>query len=77
MISILGNRNDVDDALSRTIFPDTDHNVPPLNGFGELIQEEEKDPVWVWKDGKEGFEELLRRVVEILNEFESRKSFVE
>lgn len=42
---IPGHRNVVADALSRTIFPDSECGTPPLEDFGELIQEEGREPL--------------------------------
>lgn len=49
---IVGSWNVVAGALSRTIFPDAEYDAPTLEEFGESLQEEGKDPIWVWKDGK-------------------------
>ncbi|KAI0994842.1 hypothetical protein K3495_g13340 [Podosphaera aphanis] len=59
---IPGKINEVADALSRTIFPDSSSNTPPLEEFGEMISEVNMEPLWVWKDGKGGYEELLKKV---------------
>ncbi|POS82271.1 hypothetical protein EPUL_005521, partial [Erysiphe pulchra] len=61
---IPGNRNVVADALSRTIFPDENSEIPSLDEFGELVKDERNEPLWIWKDGKRGYEELLRKVAE-------------
>lgn len=54
------------DALSRTIFPDEGGEVPSLEEFGMLVEDEKNDPVWIWKDGKGGYEELLKRILQPL-----------
>ncbi|KAI0996301.1 hypothetical protein K3495_g11880, partial [Podosphaera aphanis] len=74
---IAGSRNVVADALSRTVFPDAGNNTRPLEEFGELVQEEEKEPLWIWKDGKDGYEELLRKVAGPLKEMEMERFFSE
>jgi hypothetical protein len=55
---IPGKKNSVADALSRTIFPDLQPGQSDaiLDSIGHL------DPSlnWVWKDGKGGYEELLK-----------------
>lgn len=35
------------DALSRAIFPDSECDAPPLQEFGELIDEKGVDPIKV------------------------------
>ncbi|POS82380.1 hypothetical protein EPUL_006396, partial [Erysiphe pulchra] len=72
---IPGERNEVADALSRTIFPGSDCGTPPLEEFGELVVIENQDPLWIWKDGKGGYEELLEKVAGPLNERELEKLF--
>lgn len=59
---IPGSRNQVADALSRTIFPDPGSGTPPLEEFGDLITGEDSEPCWVWKDGKGGYAELPKRI---------------
>ncbi|KAI0997732.1 hypothetical protein K3495_g10458 [Podosphaera aphanis] len=61
---IPGHRNVVADALSRTIFPDEDNDLLSLDEFGEMSTDRKGDPLWIWKDGKDGYEELLKRVSE-------------
>jgi RNase H-like domain found in reverse transcriptase/Integrase zinc binding domain/Integrase core domain len=58
---IEGVRNKEADALSRTIFPDqADENDEILKSLGEIVRDSDGNPEWVWKDGKGGYEELLR-----------------
>lgn len=71
---IPGSRNVVADALSRTIFPESESGTPPLEEFGELVMEE-GEPLWIWKDGKGGYAELLKKVGEPIQEAELRKLF--
>ena len=59
---ISGKRNEGADALSRTVFPDPNIKTPQIEEFGEFIDRDNADPIWVWKDGKGGYEELLRKV---------------
>ncbi|KAI1007351.1 hypothetical protein K3495_g872 [Podosphaera aphanis] len=47
IIWIPGKRNVVADSLSRTIFPDSEFNVPPLEEFGELLTGNDAEPLWV------------------------------
>ena len=63
---IPGKRNEVADALSRTIFPDPDSGTPPVEEFGELIRDKYGEPLWIWKDGKGGYEELIRKMADPL-----------
>jgi hypothetical protein len=55
---IAGRQNKVTDTLSRTIFPDCDSTDEVLESLGYI--DTESQPQWVWKDGKGGYEELLR-----------------
>ncbi|KAI1005393.1 hypothetical protein K3495_g2822 [Podosphaera aphanis] len=58
---IQGPRNKVADALFRTIFLDPNCKEDEfLRTWGE-IDTQEKDPIWKWKDGKGGYEELLKQ----------------
>ncbi|KAI1000467.1 hypothetical protein K3495_g7728 [Podosphaera aphanis] len=66
IVWIPGSRNVVADALSRTVFPDAECNTPPMEEFGELVLDGHDNPLWVWKDGKGGYEELLKKVAEPL-----------
>jgi hypothetical protein len=56
---IPGKRNVVADSLSRTVFPDVTGEDAVLQSLG-YIDESEGQSQWVWKDGKGGYEELLR-----------------
>lgn len=61
IVHIPGKRNRVSDALSRTVFPDDfgqDDEV--LYSCGDMVSVDGGTPTWVWKDGKGGYEELLR-----------------
>ncbi|KAK6585464.1 hypothetical protein PZA11_002191 [Diplocarpon coronariae] len=70
---IPGSRNKVADALSRTIFPDPEGNSDDyLDDFGHLDLSG-TEPEWVWKDGKNGYEELVRQVGEPLHDEELRR----
>ena len=61
IIYIEGKRNKVADGLSRTIFPDPDGGTDDLlNTLGDLVEDDNGEPKWVWKDGKGGYDELLR-----------------
>lgn len=57
---IPGKRNIIADGLSRTLFLGEDPEVD--QGLGKLIEQkdQEGDGEWFWKDGKGGFEELMR-----------------
>ncbi|RKF84192.1 hypothetical protein GcM1_141006 [Golovinomyces cichoracearum] len=66
-------RNVVADALSRSIFSDENGEVPSHHEFGQMSISEKNEPLWIWKDGKSGHEELLMRVSEPLRERELRK----
>lgn len=57
---IVGKRNVIADGLSRTIFPGNDPEVDPSLGTVVLDRDVEGDVEWFWKDGKGGFEELIR-----------------
>lgn len=59
---IPGPRNKVADALSRTIFPGDE--CCPSQKIRDALGELQKDPMWVWKDGKGGYEEFLRSLSE-------------
>jgi hypothetical protein len=56
---IPGPRNKIADALSRTVFPTYDGNDQLLDSLGQ-IEVHDGEPHWVWKDGKGGYDELLR-----------------
>jgi hypothetical protein len=68
---IPGVRNPVADALSRTIYPEP--GTPDLVEFGDLVFDEKDEPKWQWKDGKDGYAELLRSIGEPLRDEELRK----
>ena len=55
---IPGHRNKVADGLSRTLFRDSDCSEDTTV---QRVQQElaNQGPRWVWKDGKDGFEQLL------------------
>jgi len=59
---IRGPKNRVADALSRTIFTDPDCvTTPEIDGVG-FVDHSGDEPRWVWKDGKGGYEELLKQI---------------
>lgn len=70
---IPGSRNAIADALSRTIFPDEggSTDIPELQEFGEMVTED-GNPRWIWKDGKDGYQELLKRIGGPLHERDLR-----
>ncbi|KAI0992935.1 hypothetical protein K3495_g15249, partial [Podosphaera aphanis] len=73
---IQGTRNKVADALSRTIFSDPECKEDDLlRTLGE-IEMVDKEPKWKWKDGKGGYEELLKQNIittaDAANEVESK-----
>ncbi|KAI1005899.1 hypothetical protein K3495_g2318 [Podosphaera aphanis] len=70
---IPGERNVVADSLSRTIFPDSNFALPPLEDFGCLAIDDDGEPEWKLKDGKDGYMELLKYIGRPLydNELES------
>lgn len=73
---IPGPKNTVADALSRTIFSDPDcETTPELREIGNL-EVVDGTPVWVWKDGKGGYEELLKGIAEPLRLKELAKLMV-
>lgn len=62
IVWISGKRNEIADALSRTLFldPSNDRDAV-LEEYGAVIQSGDREPEWVWKDGKGGFVELTER----------------
>lgn len=58
---IEGTRNRIADGLSRTIFPEEEPAV--VKEIADEILEKKHDPEWYWKDGKGGFEEMVRNVL--------------
>ncbi|KAI0991496.1 hypothetical protein K3495_g16691, partial [Podosphaera aphanis] len=61
ILHVPGPRNQVADALSRTIFLDPDCEMEEaLIGAGEM-DEKDGQPKWVWKDGAGGYAEFLRK----------------
>ncbi|KAI0995670.1 hypothetical protein K3495_g12511, partial [Podosphaera aphanis] len=72
---IPGERNMVADALSRTIFPDKIGAMPPIEHFGRMGENGDGEPEWKWKDGKDGYTELLRHVGRPLHDLELEKLF--
>jgi hypothetical protein len=65
IVWIPGKRNPVADALSRTVFPDLNGDMPDLSEFGDLLSTDGESK-WIWKDGKDGYEELLKKIGEPL-----------
>lgn len=63
---IAGHRNLVTDSLSRTIFPDGKilDGLPSLSDFLYMVLNDYKQSEWIWKDGKNGYNELLRKIGE-------------
>ncbi|KAI0995489.1 hypothetical protein K3495_g12690, partial [Podosphaera aphanis] len=59
---IQGVRNVVADALSRTLFEETYDGIPSLEELGRM--DETGQPKWIWKDGKDGYQELLSKIAE-------------
>jgi hypothetical protein len=55
---IPGEKNKAADALSRTLFRDEECN-DDLSTYGNLV-EDSGEPRWIWKDGKDGYENLLK-----------------
>ncbi|RKF58463.1 hypothetical protein GcC1_182057, partial [Golovinomyces cichoracearum] len=72
---IPGERNVVADSLSRTIFPDDNGEIPLIEGLGQLVESEEGEPEWKWKDGKDGYGELLKYVGRPVCDAELEKVF--
>lgn len=74
---IPGHRNLVADSLSRTIFPDEKilDGLPSLSDFGYMVSNDCKQPEWVWKDGKNGYQELLRKIGEPIQNYQLEKLF--
>lgn len=58
---IEGSKNKVADALSQTIFPDPECAKDDfLDSIGDVVDNQDGKPKWVWKDGKGRYEELLQ-----------------
>ncbi|CAD6500186.1 BgTH12-04289 [Blumeria graminis f. sp. triticale] len=72
---IPGSRNPIADALSRTIFPGEIGKTKELTEFGDLVNEN-GDPKWIWKDGTNGYETLLKSIGEPLKEEDLRALFL-
>jgi hypothetical protein len=71
---IPGARNSVADALSRTIFPESnDTRTLDLAEFGDVVTTEDGTPEWVWKDGRGGYNELIERIGSTIRDSELRK----
>lgn len=51
------------DALSRTIFIDNDETQLDYTEFRNKIYES-RESMWIWKDEKDGYEDLLRSIGE-------------
>lgn len=60
---IPGKRNKVADALSRTIFPGDDCDLSDYSHYGQ-VTDTIGGPKWVWKDGKGGYEQMLKNIAE-------------
>ena len=71
VVYIEGKRNRVADGLSRTVFPE-DGEDSLLASLGTIEEDVNGEPKWIWKDGKGGYEELLR--LRKLQEFDAQKS---
>ncbi|KAI0993183.1 hypothetical protein K3495_g15001, partial [Podosphaera aphanis] len=62
IVWISGKRNEIADALSRTLFLDpTNERDAVLEEYGAVVQDGKREPEWVWKDGKGGYVELIER----------------
>ena len=72
---IPGPRNKVADALSRTIFP-SEECKEMFTELGEMDTDNGGQPIWVWKDGKGGYEELLRGASTCQGDAERLKSMM-
>lgn len=61
IVYIPGTRNQIADALSRTVFLDPDCELDEnLNSLG-FLGNDNGEPRWVWKDGAGGYEEFLKK----------------
>jgi hypothetical protein len=65
---IPGEKNKAADALSRTLFRDEECN-DDLSVYGNLV-EDSGEPRWIWKDGKDRYESLLKDRKEPLSDSE-------
>ena len=72
IVYIPGEKNKAADALSRTIFLDEECN-DDLSAYGSLGFGESGEPRWIWKDGKGGYETLLKDRKEPLTDSELRQ----
>lgn len=63
------------DSLPWKIFLKTECDTPTLEEFGELIEKEGKDLVWVRKDRKWGCENLVHKVVGSMSEMKWKRVF--
>ncbi|RKF79717.1 hypothetical protein GcM3_053039 [Golovinomyces cichoracearum] len=61
IVHIPGSRNQIADALSRTIFFDPECEVDDDLNSLRYIDQEGKEPKWIWKDGVGGYAEFLAR----------------
>ncbi|KAI0994672.1 hypothetical protein K3495_g13508 [Podosphaera aphanis] len=75
IVWIPGSRNSIADALSRTIFPSEKGTLSEYTEFGDLVAEN-WDPRWIWKDGTNGYEELLKTIGVPLREKDLRALFL-
>ncbi|KAI1002348.1 hypothetical protein K3495_g5855 [Podosphaera aphanis] len=66
IVWIPGKKNEVADVLSRTIFT-ANNAVPELKNFGVMANEDESVK-WIWKDGIDGYKELLKSIGEPIRE---------
>lgn len=58
---IEGTRNRIADGLSRTIFPGEEPVV--MEEIAEEVLKRENEVDWFWKDGKGGFDELVKEIL--------------
>ncbi|KAI0992069.1 hypothetical protein K3495_g16117, partial [Podosphaera aphanis] len=59
---ISGKRNEIADALSRTIFPDPECDPDDiLLEQGELKEKDDNSVEWIWKDGAGGYAEFIAK----------------
>ncbi|KAI1005919.1 hypothetical protein K3495_g2301 [Podosphaera aphanis] len=49
--------------------------MTPLEEFGEMTTDEKGDPLWVWKDGKGGYETLLKEIADPMRRKEMEELF--
>ncbi|RKF55040.1 hypothetical protein OnM2_092022 [Erysiphe neolycopersici] len=65
---ISGCRNEIADALSRTVFSEpSEAQDEVLMSYGKLMRSQDGDTKWIWKDGKGGYLDLInkRRQIEV------------